>query len=262
MKNPSLRLGFALLASGGPVAFPLAQMGYAPLERLAVILILPSAGLLLAITGYPEWRGHSVGRAIRSGLVAGAVATVALEAVRYTGFRLGFMPGNLPELMGVLLLNRFALGPSAASTAAGFAYHYWNGAAFGAIFATLFLGRPRWWSILYGVAIGFGFLVSPVVQSLGVGLLGKDFGWHFAATVLTAHAAYGATLGALSGVRRERSRKLRAEPLEIFRPVNVEPCGAQFHGEPAILERPYGIAESGACGPSNAFEHGRGCPAA
>jgi hypothetical protein len=211
MKNASLRLGLALLASGGPVAFPLAQMGYAPLQRLAVVLILPSACLLLAITGYLELRGHGdVGRAVRSGLIAGAVATIALEAVRYTGFRLGFMPGNLPELMGVLLLNRFALGPSAASTVAGFAYHYWNGAAFGAIFAALFMGRPRWWAIPFGLAIGLGFLASPVVQSLGVGLFGKEVGWRFAATVLTAHAAYGVALGALSGVRRGRSRHVIA----------------------------------------------------
>ncbi len=210
MKNLSLRLGLALLASGGPLAFPLAQMGYAPLQWLAVVLILPSAGLLLAITGYLEWRGHSVGRAIRNGLIAGAVATVALEVVRHTGFRLGFMPGNLPELMGVLLLNRFALGPSAASTVAGFAYHYWNGAAFGAIFAALSVGQPRWWAIPYGVAIGLGFLASPVVQSLGVGLFGMDFGWQFAATVLTAHAAYGVALGSLVGDRRERRRHVTA----------------------------------------------------
>lgn len=210
MKKASLRLGLALLASLGPVAFPLAQMGYAPLQRLAVILILPSAALLLAVTGYLEWRGYSVGQAIRRGLIAGAVATVALEAVRYTGFRLGFMPGNLPELMGVLLLNRFALGPSAASNVAGFAYHYWNGAALGAIFTALLMDRSRWWAIPYGVAIGIGFLVSPVVQSLGVGLFGKDFGWHFAATVLTAHIAYGVALGALAGKRRERSHHVIA----------------------------------------------------
>jgi len=32
--------------------------------------------------------------------------------------------------MGVLLLDRFALGPSALSDIAGFSYHFWNGAAF------------------------------------------------------------------------------------------------------------------------------------
>lgn len=211
MKNAGLRLGLALLAAGGPMAFPLAQMGYAPLQRLAFLLILPSACLLLAMTGFLHLRGAgAVGRAARRGLVAGAIATIALEAVRYTGFRLGFMPGNLPELMGVLLLNRFALGPSATSTVAGFVYHYWNGAAFGAIFGTLFMDRPRWWAIPYGLAIGLGFLASPVVQSLGVGLFGKDFGWRFAATVVTAHAAYGAALGTLIRVRRRRSRRVIA----------------------------------------------------
>jgi hypothetical protein len=49
MKSASLRLGLALLAAGGPAAFPLAQMGYAPLQQLAVVLILPSAALLLAV---------------------------------------------------------------------------------------------------------------------------------------------------------------------------------------------------------------------
>lgn len=112
--------------------------------------------------------------------------------------------------MGVLLLDRFALGPSTTSTVAGFAYHFWNGAAFGAIFAALFVGRPRWWAIPYGVAIGLGFLVSPVVESLGVGLFGKDFGWHFAATVLTAHAAYGVALGALAGDRHKSNRHVIA----------------------------------------------------
>jgi len=45
--------------------------------------------------------------------------------------------------------------------------------------------------------IGLGFLVSPVVQSLGVGFMGRDFGWHFAATVLVAHLAFGTALGFL-----------------------------------------------------------------
>jgi hypothetical protein len=107
------------------------------------------------------------------------------------------MPGNLPQLMGVLLLDRFALGPSTSSDVAGFAYHFWNGAAFGIMFVAVAPPTRLVWAFLYGVAIGVGFLVSPVVQSLGVGLLGRDFGWQFAATVLTAHAAFGIALGVL-----------------------------------------------------------------
>jgi hypothetical protein len=112
---------------------------------------------------------------------------------------MGFMPGNLPELMGVLLFDRFALGPTIASTLAGFTYHFWNGACFGIIFA---LGRfrlPAWSAIPYGLAVGIGFLVSPVAQGLGVGVFGVDFGWRFAATVLTAHLAFGAAIASLLG---------------------------------------------------------------
>jgi hypothetical protein len=211
MKSLFLRLGLLAVATAGPTAFPLAQMGYAPLSRLALFLILPSAALLFAGALWLRALGfREIVSALGKGLLAGALATVTLEAIRYGGFRLGFMPGNLPELMGVLLLNRFALGPSTASNLAGFAYHYYNGAAFGAIFALLIAGRSRWWAIPYGVAIGLGFLVSPVVQSLGVGLFGRDFGWRFAATVLTAHAAFGMALGvALDWISDwGRSRKL------------------------------------------------------
>ncbi|MBI3698119.1 MAG: hypothetical protein HY238_25200 [Acidobacteria bacterium] len=166
-------------------------------------MVLPSAAVLAVAWVALKRRGsQELATALGRGAAAGAAATLALEAIRYTGFRLGFMPGNLPELMGVLLLDRFALGPSAASTLAGFAYHFWNGASFRVIFALLAAERSRWWTLPYGLAVGLGFLASPVVQALGVGLFGKDFSWHFAATVLAAHAAYGAALGWLLSVRQ------------------------------------------------------------
>lgn len=39
--------------------------------------------------------------------------------------------------------------------------------------------------------------MSPVVQGLDVGLFGVNFGWHFAAYVLTAHLAFGAAMASL-----------------------------------------------------------------
>lgn len=199
-KTLFLKLTLILVASAGPLAFPLSQMGYGSLHDLGRILILPSLGILLiAWMTLLKWGPRGLASALGRGAVAGVLATLALEVFRYTGFRLGFMPGNLPELMGVLLLDRFALGPSAGSNLAGFAYHFWNGGAFGIIFALIASGRSRWWAVPYGLLVGLGFLISPVVQALGVGLFGKDFGWHFAATVLTAHAAYGVSLGALLG---------------------------------------------------------------
>jgi hypothetical protein len=127
------------------------------------------------------------------------------------------MPGNLPQLMGVLILDRFALGPSGWSDLAGFAYHFWNGAAFGIVFVALTARHSITLTAAYGIAIGFSFLLSPVVQSLGVGLFGREFGWQFAATVLTAHAAFGAAMGLLlkrfaqtNGARQLRSGRWRS----------------------------------------------------
>ena len=183
------------LAAIAPTAFPAALAGYSTLHKLAYVAIIPAAALLIAAWALIR-RSSNAGLAalIRDGAVAGALATVALEAVRYSGFRMGFMPGNLPELMGVLLFDRFALGPTAASTLGGFAYHFWNGACFGIIFALGRFNLPGWWAIPYGAAVGVGFLVSPVVQGLGVGIFGVNFGCHFAATVLTAHLAFGAAM--------------------------------------------------------------------
>jgi len=190
------------LASVAPNAFPVAQLGIVPLHELAIYAILPAAALLvaLAILGWKKgWT--DINRVVLPGAMAGAIATLALEAVRYPGFLMGTMPGNLPDLMGVLLLNQFAEGPSTASTIAGNAYHAWNGSSFGIIFAALaqigLARRTTTWTTAFGILIGLGFLVSPVVQSLGVGLFGVDFGWRFAATVLTAHAAFGLALASL-----------------------------------------------------------------
>ena len=196
------RLPLVVAAAAAPVAFPLSQMGIGSLHQLGLELIVPAALFLAAAFLFLRISGHyEAAHLLVRGGAAGAVATLALEAVRYPGFKLGFMPGNLPELMGVLLLDRFALGPSTASTLAGFGYHFWNGACFGIIFALLKGRLSNWWAIPYGLAVGLGFLLSPVVQALGVGLLGKDFGWHFAATVLTAHAAFGVALAGLLELR-------------------------------------------------------------
>ena len=130
MEN-SLRLDISLrgllivLASIAPLAFPAAEAGYETLHNLAYGAILPAFGLLiLAWVLLRKSSMSALAVLLRDGALAGATATIALEAIRYSGFSMGFMPGNLPELMGVLLFDRFALGPTTASTLAGFAYHF------------------------------------------------------------------------------------------------------------------------------------------
>lgn len=200
-KKLILAIVMLFLAAISPNLFPYAESGAADLSSLALKYLIPSAVLIFIIIGISSLMKYkNLTRQIANGMVAGLVATITLEVIREIGYQaLGWMPGDLPKLMGVLLLNRFADGPDVWSNIAGWAYHFWNGACFGIIF-TLLLGSPKiLWGAVYGVILGIGFMVSPVTRSLGIGAFGFQFndGYQFLITVTVAHVAYGALLGFL-----------------------------------------------------------------
>jgi len=187
----------ALLAAGiGPNLFVISQTGYAQLSDLAVSFLIPSIAVLLVLFLVSHFlRLKDFSKQLRNGFLAGLIGTVGLEIVRETGFHLGGMPGDLPKLMGVLLLNQFATGPDILSNIAGWSYHFWNGAAFGIIYSII-LGKGKIWAgTLYGILVGICFMMSPVVVALGVGCFGIDFGWGFPVTVATAHIVFGTIVG-------------------------------------------------------------------
>lgn len=180
-----------------PNLFPAAQAGMAPFPSLVSKFLFPSAALILIVIVIAKILKYTdVTHLAINGILAGIISTVALEIIRETGFRLGAMPGDLPRLMGVLMLNQFASGPDIWSDLAGWAYHFWNGAAFGLIFSLLLGQSKRWQGLLFGLLIGVGFMISPVVKSLGIGIFGLDYknGYQFALTVTLAHAAFGYAL--------------------------------------------------------------------
>ncbi len=188
-----------LMAAIGPNVFPVAQAGLANMFVLATRVLIPSVILLGLFLAIAAWRGHRrLFRRTLAGGVAGLLATFGLEAFRATSFHVfEGMPGDLPRLMGVLLTDRFMLGPSTLSDALGFAYHFWNGACFGIIFTVILGRRSMAWAFSYGQLIGVGFLLSPVVASLGIGFMGKEMP-SMPVTVVLAHAAYGILLGWLT----------------------------------------------------------------
>lgn len=198
IEEASLTLVALLMAAVAPNVFPAAQAGYARMLHLATRLLLPSIVVLALALIASFARGHvRLTRRLLAGAGAGIVATLGLEAVRMTSFRFGGMPGDLPRLMGVLLMDRFMLGPSPLSDALGYLYHLWNGAAFGIIFAVILGRRPLWWGIAFGQLVGLGFLASPVVKGMGVGFMGLDMPT-MPLTVVLAHLAYGLILGLLT----------------------------------------------------------------
>jgi hypothetical protein len=198
MKRAMTILLLLAAASVSPLIFPIAQSGRSTMDVLAKLALLPAAALLLITVGLLYRVDDSLARLSVTGLAAGAIATVSLEAIRLPGFWVGFMPGNLPRLMGVLLFNQFAAGPSLKSDIAGWTYHFWNGATFGLIYVLVFGTCRRWVGAVFGVLLGFGFIFSPVVSALGVGFLGLEFSKGFPLTVTVAHAAFGLALGWLA----------------------------------------------------------------
>lgn len=101
-------------------------------------------------------------------------------------------------LMGVLLTDRFMEGPNLLSDVLGELDHLWNGVTLAALFI-LILGRQRLWvALVYALLIAIGFMTSPVVDAIGVGPFGRDFGPGFAVTVVSAHLVFGSILGLLS----------------------------------------------------------------
>ena len=188
------------LAAISPNLFIAAQAGMAPFSELVIQFLIPTVPLIVIVIIISKaLKFADITRLAINGILAGIISTIALEIFRETGFRLDTMPGDLPRLMGVLMLNQFATGPDIWSDLAGWAYHFWNGAAFGLIFSLL-LGQSKiWHGLVYGLLIGVVFMISPVVKSLGIGLFGLDFkdGYQFALTVTLAHAAFGICLSLL-----------------------------------------------------------------
>lgn len=190
-------LSLVILATAGisPNIFVAAQAGIANMKDLALWLLIPAIIILISVLLFVYLRGHTrLLNRVLAGAAAGIVATVGLEVVRMYSFHHGGMPGDLPRLMGVLLTDQFMVGPSPFSDFMGYAYHYWNGASFGIVFAVVLGRKTVLWGVAYGVIIGTIFLMSPPVDALGIGFMGRDMPT-MPLTVYIAHLVYGGILG-------------------------------------------------------------------
>ncbi|WP_306357900.1 MULTISPECIES: hypothetical protein [unclassified Nocardia] len=201
--------GIAILAAGvgGAGLFALSATERWSFRDLLLHIGIPATiVLLLVLAAATVLRWRRLARGIVAGAAAGAAATLGLEAVRITGFRVFHtMPGDLPTLMGVKATDRIMVGPDTASRMIGYLDHYWNGALLGIVFALVVGGFPvrRGWiapllGMAYGLATGYGFLTGPVPRSLGVGGVFStvDVG-EFRFTVYLAHAVFGLLVGLL-----------------------------------------------------------------
>jgi hypothetical protein len=220
---------FALSTTGGRWTF----------QDLLVRVGLPAAVVLvvvLAVAAALVWR--RLARGIVVGAVAGAFATIGLEAVRITGFRVFHsMPGDLPTLMGIQATGRIMVGANATAKVIGYLDHYWNGALFGVIFALIVGSFPArrggTWAatligIAYGLVLGYGFVSGPVPRTLGIGgIFATVSVGEFRTTVYLAHAVFGAILGALVHRFAAGMPPLWTRALDL-----ISAIGVRDHGSP------------------------------
>ncbi|UQA97077.1 hypothetical protein [Streptomyces halobius] len=193
--------------AAGALLFALAEGGYATLPDLVSEVGIPGAiTVVLAPLIALGISGPRLRRAVLLGALAGIAGTVVLELVREIGFRVfDSMPGDIAMLMGVLLRDQIMRGPDTASNITGWADHVWNGAMFGVIYAVLVGGfsfrrhggalTATGLGTLYGLVLATGFLLSPVPNAVGAGVLGADMWPKFQITVYLAHAGFGALTG-------------------------------------------------------------------
>ncbi len=165
--------------------------------------LLPSVVLLAVVWALARTRGHDrLTNRIWTGVWVGAAATAALDLFRLQSFLLGLLPGNMPRMFGVLILDTMAIGPTPTSDVVGGLYHYWVSACFGLTYA-LIVGRTRWWGgLIWGLIIEVGMMTTPpMVVAMDTGYFGLRLGHGLLNGVfigsLIPHISYGVALGLL-----------------------------------------------------------------
>lgn len=163
------------------------------------LVLVPALVLLAGISWHARRRYPDIYRRIVVGLAMGAVATIALDAVRQAGVINGWLPADSPMMFG-----KMATG-SASFTVwypAGVLVHYLNGANFGLFYAFVW-GKRR--STANAVALAtawalvleLGMMTGPPMGPM-VGLFGSNYAWpQLFLLTFVAHLVFGVAMGLL-----------------------------------------------------------------
>ena len=194
----SLVLLALLAASVGPNIFPAAEAGYGELNIFAIRLLLPAIAVLVVIVALGRKWEPAIARSIVWGALAGGSCDDSARSSSYIGLPFGLHAGEPSSLDGSVAAQSVRARSVDRIGHRWMGLSLWNGASFGVIYVLVFGAARRWAGVLYGIAVGVGFMLSPVVVALGVGYFGLQFSDWFSVTVLTAHIAFGFSLGLLA----------------------------------------------------------------
>lgn len=174
-----------------PVAHDFASAIYIP------FILLPALVVLSLIVVYCRRHYPDISRRIVIGAATGAVATIALDAVRLTGVVHGWLPADTPVPFGKMVTGSEVF---AIYFPVGMLTHYAFGANFG-IFYTFIWGKrgsyrkAAFWGIVWALLIELGMMTLPPMAP-ALGPFGMDYKWpQFFLTTLFAHVLFGIALG-------------------------------------------------------------------
>ena len=178
----------AFLAAGTSIACLLLELySVAPTKLTVPALLVPGTILLFCMA----WKGDE---ALRSDVITGCW-TGLVAAFAYDLFRIPFVLSGMPLFKVFPAFGASITGlaeTTAAAQAAGWLYHFSNGASFGVMYVIL-LGRKRWpLGVVWALGIETGLLLSPYAKFFGI-----DPGAKFIVVTVLAHAIFGLVLGVL-----------------------------------------------------------------
>lgn len=174
-----------------PIAHEFASTIYIP------FILLPALAGLVLIVIYAWRRYPDIVRRILVGAAVGAVATIALDAVRLTGVTHGWLPGDNDIIFGKLITGSNDLP---VYLPMGVLAHYIFGANLG-IFYTFVFGRvggygmALFWGVFWALLVELGMMTLPPMAP-ALGAFGVDYKWpQLFLLTLFAHILFGIALG-------------------------------------------------------------------
>ena len=192
--------------------------GLCPMRLFTPFIFLPAL-LLLLMLALMDWK-RGDGRLCRNvciGLLAGLFAAVA-----YDIFRLPFVFAREWGIASVISpMNLFKVFPrfgamilgqpleqahySMEASLLGWAYHFSNGATFGAMYLAM-VGdgaKRHWaWAVVMAVGLELGMLLTPYPLVFGIAVTAR-----FVAVTMAAHAIFGVGLGLAVKAMETRTRR-------------------------------------------------------
>lgn len=162
-------------------------------------VLVPALLILIGITLHARRRYPDLYRRIIVGAGMGAVATIALDAVRGAGVIHGWLPADTPVMFGKMATG----SPNFAFYyPVGVVVHYLNGASFGLLYAFVWGKRSSYlsavlWAGIWAQVLELGMMLGPPMGPM-VGIFGRNYAWpQLFLLTFVAHIFFGMAMGLL-----------------------------------------------------------------